>query len=618
MTREKHFSPDAEKSGSIPWREWGPEAFADAEKEDKPVLLSISGSWCHWCHVMDGNTYSDREVAGEIIENFIPIRVDTDERPDVNNRYNLGGWPTTAFLTPEGEIITGGTYIPPEKMLEIIGGVHRLYQEGPAELKRGARAFAGPARRPARRRSARIMVTKRKGRKRETETFADLLGFAAAQVREKYDARYGGFGDHPKFPMPGALELAQVACLYLERDPQWEKIFVHTLRTMFTSGVYDAVEGGFFRYSTTRDWNIPHYEKMLEDNAQLLHLLLTTNKFTGDEFFAHASRDVLRYLENELYLPEAGGWAGSQVADEEYYALPLDERQKRAKPEIDRNIYVNWNASLARTLFYAAVILAESKWYDYALNTLRLLRQNCYQPGRGMAHFLAAEGTEAQVWGLLEDQVFMGLASTAAYQSSGDPDWLNFSRELAEYCLENLSGKRGALSDRPLKEGEPGRLAHPHFDLHTNSLCARWFTELASLTGEEAYLEKAADLVHAFMGEYRRHALFSTSLALAALGIRERGARIDVVGAAGDPNLLPLHSTALAAFIPPKVVRLISPEQARGWGRKEYASVQRATAFACLGMHCFEPSNTPEELEQVVEKMVKERRAHVLFTVKKS
>lgn len=611
---------------SIGWHPWGSEAFTKAQKEDKPILLSITGAWCHWCHVMDDSTYSDRQVVDEISKNFIPIRVDTDQRPDVNNRYNLGGWPTTAFLTPEGEVITGGTYISPGKMLEMIGGVRRLYQKTPAGMIRKVRsrrsefglALSGRQVKPLRRKPSRILVTERREKGQETETFADLLGFAADQILEKYDAHYGGFGDYPKFPMTEALELAQIACLYQERDPQWENIFVHTLRSMFSGGIYDAVEGGFFRYSTTRDWSVPHYEKMLEDNARLLHLLLTTFKFTGDEFFAGAARDVLRYLENNLFLPETGGWAGSQDADEEYYALPLHERQKRVRPKIDRHIYVNWNALLANTLFLAAVILAEPKWYDYALATLRLLRDNCYQPGKGMAHYLDADEKKAKVWGLLEDQVAMGFAAAAAYQANGDPAWLDFSRELAAYCLENLATGRGGLSDRPLEEQEPGRLAHPHFDFGANSFCARWFTELALLTGEEAYLEKAADLVHVFMGEYRRYALFSTSLALAAFGVRERGAVIDVVGSAGDPNLLPLHSAALAAFVPPKVVRLISPEQAREWGKDEYVSVQQATAFACLGMHCFEPSLTPEELEQKVEKMIKERRAHVLFTVKKS
>lgn len=607
---------DKNLQSSIGWYPWGDEAFKKAQKEDKPILLSIAGTWCHWCHVMDDGTYSDQQVVGEINKNFIPIRVDTDQRPDINTRYNLGGWPTTAFLTPEGDVIAGGTYIPPEEMLEMISGVRRLYRQDPAGIDREMPAgddveFAQSGPPPK-------METKKRKIGMETETFADLIGFTADQIKENYDSRYGGFGNFPKFPMFEALELAQVACLYQEGDQQWEKIFTHTLRSMFTGGIYDSVEGGFFRYSTTRDWSVPHYEKMLEDNARLLHLLLTTYKFTADEFFAHASRDVLRYLENNLYLPESGCWAGSQDADEEYYALPLNERQERAKPGIDRNIYVNWNALLVRSLFFASVILAEAKWYDRAMVTLNTLRQRCYQPGNGMAHYLSKEDANAHVWGLLEDQASMGLALTAAYQHSGDPDWLDFSRELAEYCLETLSMERGALCDRPLRDQELGRLALPHFDLRQNSLCARWFTELALLTGEEAYLEKAADLVHAFMGEYRRHSLFSAALARAAFGVRERGATIDVVGTTDDPALLNLHSTALAAFVPPKVVRLLSPDQARKWGYEEYARVDQATAFACMGRHCFEPAKDPIELEQVVEKMVKERRAHVLFTVKQS
>jgi uncharacterized protein YyaL (SSP411 family) len=610
---------------SLKWYSWGEEAFAKAQKENKPILLSIAGAWCHWCHIMDDRTYSDQQVIGEINKNFVPVRVDTDQRPDINARYNLGGWPTTAFLTPAGDVIGGGTYIPPQEMLEMIRGTLRSYRQGFAEpdfavpddadeelLAKGDVEFAtqgGPL--PE-------METKKRAVGKETETFADLIGFTADQILESYDARYGGFGSFPKFPMFEALELAQIACLYQEKDPQWENIFTHTLRAMFNGGVYDAVEGGFFRYSTTRDWSVPHFEKMLEDNARLLQLLLTTYKFTGDEFFAGAARDVLRYLENNLYLPETGGWAGSQDAEEEYYALPLGERQKRSKPAIDRNIYVNWNALLVRSLFQAAVVLAESKWYDHAMMTLNLLRQRCYQPGNGMAHYLSKEDANAHVWGLLEDQACMGLALTAAYQHSGDPDWLDFSRELAEYCLETLSMARGALCDRPLRDQELGRMALPHFDLRQNSLCARWFTELSLLTGEEAYLEKASDLVQAFMGEYRRHSLFSAALSLAAFGIRERGAKIDVVGNTDDPALLNLHSAALSAFVPPKVVRLLSPAQVRSWGYDEYAQAEQATAFVCMGMHCFEPAKDPAELAQIVEKMVKERRAHVLFTVKQS
>jgi uncharacterized protein YyaL (SSP411 family) len=302
-----------EEGKLLNWQEWGDEAFEKARREDKPILLSISGSWCHWCHVMDDTTYSDREIAGIINKNYIPIRVDTDRRPDINARYNLGGWPTTAFLTPEGDIITGGTYMPPDRMLEALESVYHLYRKDPAGVKREARERSGIKAERSKRPPKRETEVRAEGR--ETETFADLLGFASSQLQKSYDPQYGGFGNFPKFPMVEALELAQIAYLY-QGDREWKNIFTHTLRSMYEGGIYDPVEGGFSRYSTTRDWSLPHYEKMLEDNAQLLYVLLVAYKLTSEELFARASRDVLRYLENNLYLPETGGWAGSQDADE--------------------------------------------------------------------------------------------------------------------------------------------------------------------------------------------------------------------------------------------------------------------------------------------------------------
>lgn len=603
-----------EEGSLIKWYEWGEKAFKKAEKENKPILLSISGSWCHWCHVMDNTTFSDDQIIQDISEQFIPVRVDTDRRPDINSRYNLGGWPTTAFLTPGGDVITGGTYIPPEKMLEVMNSVNQLYRENPEGIKKKAREKT---------REEIVEATQRKGTfakgegSRETETFADLLGFASSQVKKNYDSEYGGFGNFPKFPMSEPLELAQTAYLY-QGDKEWKEIFTHSLRSMYNGGLYDLVEGGFFRYSTTRDWSVPHYEKMLEDNARLLSLLLNSCKLTGDMFFAEASRDILRYLENYLYIPETGGWAGSQDADEEYYSLPLNERQQRERPRVDLTVYVNWNASLVRSLFSASVILEEAKWHDRALATLGFLRQRCYKPPQGMAHYLAPGEKESRVWGLLEDQAAMGLALTSAYQHTGRIEHLDMARELADYCLEQLSEAGRAFRDRPTQKEEQGKLAQPLFDIQNNSLCANWFVEMAALTGEEAYLEKAADIIHAFMDEYREYTLFSVGLSLASLGVRERGVIIDVVGHEDDPALLPLHSTALAALVPPKVVRLINPATAMEMGKDEYSQVEKATAYACLGRHCFEPASNPGQLEQIIDKMIKERRAHVLFTVKES
>ena len=210
---------------------------------------------------MDDGTYSDQQVVEK--SKFYPDPGGYGSTAGYHYRY-IWGWPTTAFLTPEGDVIAGGTYIPPEEMLEMISGVRRLYRQDPAGIDREMPAgddveFAQSGPPPK-------METKKRKIGMETETFADLIGFTADQIKENYDSRYGGFGNFPKFPMFEALELAQVACLYQEGDQQWEKIFTHTLRSMFTGGIYDSVEGGFFRYSTTRD-RASHYEKMLEDNA---------------------------------------------------------------------------------------------------------------------------------------------------------------------------------------------------------------------------------------------------------------------------------------------------------------------------------------------------------------
>ena len=216
-----------------------------------------------------------------------------------------------------------------------------------------------------------------------------------------------------------------MAYLY-EADREWENIFRHTLRSMFEGGVYDSVEGGFFRYSTTRDWNIPHFEKMLEDNAQLLHVLLTAYKLTADELFARASRDILRYLEANLYLPKQEGWAGSQDADENYYSLPMSERTKRAKPGIDRTIYVGWNALLIRSLFLAAVVLEEPKWFDRQCNVKNAAETLLFKRKRNGSLF-GRRGHEGRALGLVEDQVAMGRALSTAYQHTGDLGWLELS-----------------------------------------------------------------------------------------------------------------------------------------------------------------------------------------------
>ena len=234
----------------IDWHAWDPAAFALAAAERKPVLLAISAAWCGACHEMDRTTYADPEVAAIVHKRFVPIRVDADRRPDINDRYNLGGWPTTAFLTPHGALITGGTFVAASSMPAVLTRVAAEFarmagnaKTEPAATTRDATAADGP------------------------EDLAELI----EGIVSSFDERCGGFGIEPKFPHTPPLHLA-IALFRDSGDRRWQMIVERTLDAMADGPLWDRDAGGFFRYATTRDWQLPHREKLLETNAALLRI----------------------------------------------------------------------------------------------------------------------------------------------------------------------------------------------------------------------------------------------------------------------------------------------------------------------------------------------------------
>ncbi len=252
-----HFSPRPNRANEIHWHEWGPEVFTEAQQQDKPIVMDISAVWCHWCHVMDETTYSDPVVIQMMNERFIAVRVDNDQRPDVNRRYNLGGWPTTAFLTPGGEVLTGGTYIPPQQMRGYLYQVSEAYRQDKEGILQKIQE----------------VVQQREAAQAASPSVGsisdEIFENVAREVLDNFDTLYGGFGDEPKFFHPEALELA-LAHYFTSRDEDFLPVVTITLTKMARGGVYDQVAGGFFRYSTTRDWSVPHFEKCVN---QLLPVL---------------------------------------------------------------------------------------------------------------------------------------------------------------------------------------------------------------------------------------------------------------------------------------------------------------------------------------------------------
>jgi hypothetical protein len=298
----------------IHWYPWGDEAFAAAASADKPVLLDIGAVWCHWCHVMDGESYENPELAAYLNEHFVCIKVDRDERPDVDARYQRavqaltrqGGWPLTAFLTPKGEVFFGGTYFPPDGKYgrpgfrSVLASVLDAYRSRRDQIQAQAQAI-------------RRVLEQDLDEGTPGEVSAEMLDQAVDQMVRVFDPVNGGFGDQPKFPNPGAIELL-LHRWYDQPSDQIRTIIDRTLQGMARGGMYDQLGGGFHRYSVDARWIVPHFEKMSYDNSELLKVYLHAHALFGNEEYAEVARGIVRWV-REVMADPGGGYAASQDAD---------------------------------------------------------------------------------------------------------------------------------------------------------------------------------------------------------------------------------------------------------------------------------------------------------------
>jgi uncharacterized protein YyaL (SSP411 family) len=301
----------------VDWQPWDDEALARSRTEDKPILLSIGYSACHWCHVMERESFENEEIARLMNENFVNIKVDREERPDLDQIYmnavqmmtGHGGWPLTIFLTPDLIPFFGGTYFPPEDRHNIPGfprvllGVAQAYRSDPQAVTQTASSVLGELRRMSGSRESNSALT------------SQLLDNTVRALSRSYDPRHGGFGGAPKFPAPMSLEFLLRAHARTG-DEDALRMVVDTCRKMAEGGIYDQLGGGFHRYSTDARWLVPHFEKMLYDNAQLSRLYLRVWQATKDDFFRRAAEETLAYVVREM-TDANGGFYSTQDADSE-------------------------------------------------------------------------------------------------------------------------------------------------------------------------------------------------------------------------------------------------------------------------------------------------------------
>ncbi|MFB6161296.1 MAG: DUF255 domain-containing protein [Haloferacaceae archaeon] len=497
----------------VTWRDWGEAAFADAGRTDRPVLLSVTATWCAPCHEMDAETYTDPRVVAAVEDGFVPVRVDADRRPRVRERYTTGGFPTTAFLTPDGRVIASAGALGPEGMWQVLERVRETWTEKGAEAGRVPRALAD-----------------------ESPPAGDVTPAVeehlAGQLSAQYDDRYAGWGTDAKFPLPRTVEFA------LKRERELALRSLDAVR----DHLFDDVDGGFFRFAERRDWGGVHHEKTLDANAALLRAFANAYLYTGEAAYLDPVEATTDFLVERLWNGAAFGGSLGPGGGREYYALDADERAAEPGPRTDLTAFAGANALAADALLTHYAYTDDERAREYAERTLDALDRLVAADGT-VAH---ARGDDAPA-GVLADQARVAGAFASAGEALGDP-WPTRARTVADATLD-LQDDTGAFRDGP--GGSVGMLDRPFRPIDGTVEAAEALCDVAALSGEPAYRERAREAVAAFAGAYER---FGVQVAGYGSVVSRLCAGAPVVAVADEPGST-LHRAALRVADHETVVR---------------------------------------------------------------
>ncbi|MFC5365777.1 DUF255 domain-containing protein [Salinirubrum litoreum] len=513
----------------VEWRDWGRAAFDEADEAGKPVLLALTATWCDGCHEMDAETYADPRIAANVNDGFVPIRVDVDRHPRVRERYNMGGFPSTVFTTPAGEVITGAGYLDPESFRGILDRVREVWDAKGASAGRVPRAL-GDEPTPA------------------GEVTPQIEEYVAGQLDRQFDQKFAGWGTDAKFPLPRTVEFA------LKRDRE------QALRTLdaIRDHLHDSVAGGFFRYADSRSWGGIHYEKVADLNASLLRTFAHAYCYTGEDAYRDPARRTVRYLTDDLWSGVAVGGSEGPGEGRDYYAADAEQRAAMRSPRRDLTAYAGGNALAADALLTYHAYTDDDRAREYAGRILEFLREqliddgvvtHVHDPNRDAT--AADAGTDPVVEaGLLEDQARVVAAFVRARQVLGTdavPEPLATARSVADHAIETLH-ESGSFRDGPA-EGA-GLLDRPLRPLDGNVEMADALLELAGVTGEERYRAVAEETVGAFAGAADRMGAQVAGYG----GVAARCCRAPLVIAVAGPSGSDLHRAALRVADHEKVV----------------------------------------------------------------
>ena len=465
----------------VDWRPWGPEVFEEAKRTDKPVLLSIGYSTCHWCHVMAHESFEDETVAQAVNAAFLPVKVDREERPDVDAVYmaaclamnGSGGWPLTVLLTPDQKPFWAGTYLPKDQLLHLLRKAARLWREDRAGVLVTGDTLTAHL--------------QQEGQARPGTPSRELVRQAVSQFAQSYDERWGGFGAAPKFPTPHNL-IFLLRYAQLAKEEHAREMALHTLNNMYRGGLFDHVGGGFSRYSTDQHWLVPHFEKMLYDNALLALAYTEAFQHARCPIYGEITRRTLDYVLRELSGPQGGFYCGqdadSDGVEGKYYALTPDELAQ-ALGGVDGLRFCQWYGITPEGNFEGKSIpnLLGQSQFDQDSEDMAALREQvyAYRLSRTALH---RDDKVLTAWNGL---VMAALARAGLVLD--EPWYLDAARQTAEFLAEKLTTSDGRL----LARWRDGDAAHPG-KLDDYAFLAYGLLELYSATFDASYLTRAVGL----------------------------------------------------------------------------------------------------------------------------
>ena len=557
----------------VDWYPWGDEAFEAAKKQDKPIFLSIGYSTCHWCHVMERETFEDEKTAEYLNEHFINIKIDREERPDVDKIYmsavqaiseGRGGWPLSAFLTPDRKPFFGGTYFPNEQFNALVRKISKAWGEDRANIDKSADGLTDFLKKRAAEDDAEDVGAKAFDN--------ELLASALAQFKLGFDQDWGGWGGAPKFPSPSQprfmLRLGNrlgdkeaIAQVLLTCDKMWE------------GGMYDHLGGGFCRYSTDREWLVPHFEKMLYDNAQMVQLYLDAYLISGEQKYADIVRDVLRYVLRDMTHPE-GGFFSAEDADSEgkegkFYCWTKDElakllrdeenaavvkyfgvtadgnfvdhsdpdhlkdqnvffiagaemdeaekaalvtareklfkvREKRVRPGVDDQVLTSWNGLMLGAIARAGRVLGDPAYLAAAEKNLEFIRSKLWDEEEGRLYHRWRDG-ERDTAQLLETHAFFLEGLIDYYEVTLDPDQLEFATKVATRMIDAFYDKKGGFHQSAGADDLIMRVKdyYDGAEPSGNSVAAHALMRLAKITDQKKFSDPAEQTLKHFARRIR-------------------------------------------------------------------------------------------------------------------